>query len=327
MAASGSDRRGFFGPCGSLALVPPASGEYVAPVALPFSPGTITHRVNLEPVIFLGGGRALLLQVAHPLVAAGVAQHSDYERDPWSRLSRTLDVMMKMAFGDPAVSERQTRALEARHRLVVGTSADGVPYRATDPALLVWVWATLVDTALTVYERCYGPISALDRERYYQEQKLLARGCGVPPGACPVGWDDFRAYLRDMVAGELRVTPEARAVASAITGPVLRWPLGPAAAAPLRLLTAGLLPPSLRQAYGLPWSSRQERALDMSLTGLGVVTGALPRRLRSMPSMAMVRSSRPVAPPRFLQRAPTPVSSRIPRGAGLVRADRGTRAG
>jgi uncharacterized protein (DUF2236 family) len=305
----------------------PPAGRYVAPVALPFPPGTITYRVNLEPVILLGGGRALLLQVAHPLVAAGVAEHSDYERDPWSRLSRTLDVMMKMAFGDPAVSERQARALEARHRRVTGISPDGVPYRASDPALLVWVWATLVDTALTVYERCYGPLSSLDRERYYQEQKLLAAGCGVPPGACPAAWDDFRVYLEDMIDGGLRVSDQARAVAAAVTGPVLRWPIGPVVGAPLRLLTAGLLPPSLRDAYGFAWSDHQERALDALLKGLGGLSALIPRTIRSAPSMALVRATRPVVPPRFLQAPPPTVSSPNLPERGPSRAGRGTPAG
>jgi uncharacterized protein (DUF2236 family) len=174
---------------------------YVAPTALPFRPGTVTWRVNLEPMLVLGGGRALLLQVAHPLVAAGVAQHSDYQSDPWARLARTLDVMFKMAFASEATSRRQSDKLEATHRRVAGTSSEGVAYRALDPELLVWVWATLVDSALVVFERCYGQLSPLDRERFYQEQKLIAYGCGVPEGACPASVSDFEACTRSSGRG------------------------------------------------------------------------------------------------------------------------------
>jgi uncharacterized protein (DUF2236 family) len=274
---------------------------YVAPTSLPFGDGTVTRRVNLEPVIFFGGGRALLLQVAHPLVAAGVADHSDYERDPWRRLARTLDVMMKMAFGAPAESARRARALERRHRAVTGTSPDGVPYRAGDPKLLLWVWATLVDTALTVYERCYGPLSTRDRERFYQEQKLLAQACGVPLDVCPATFPEFVGYFDAVVADDLRVTDQARAVAVAVTGPVLRWPLGPLAAAPLRLVTAGLLPPTLRAGYGMAWGRDDERRLAWLFRVAGAASGVVPRPVRVLPSLALLRSRRPLMPPRFLQ--------------------------
>lgn len=274
---------------------------YVAPTALPFRPGTVTWRVNLEPMLVLGGGRALLLQVAHPLVAAGVAQHSDYQSDPWARLARTLDVMFKMAFASEATSRRQSDKLEATHRRVAGTSSEGVAYRALDPALLVWVWATLVDSALVVFERCYGQLSPLDRERFYQEQKLIAYGCGVPEGACPDSVSDFEAYVAGVVQHDLRVTPEAQAVADAISHPPLRGPLGPLAAGPLNLVTAGLLPAALRRDYGLAWSDERARLLTAFFAMVGFTARLIPRRLRQLPSLYAVHRARPLAPPRFLQ--------------------------
>jgi len=134
------------------------------------------------------------------------------------------------------------RALEVKHRRVTGESADGVPYRALDPDLLVWVWATLVDTALGVYERCFGRLDDLARGRFYQEQKLLAHASGVPVGACPPGLADFETYWTAMLDGELRVSPAAQAVADAVMGPVLRDPFDAVVRGPNRLVTAGLLP-------------------------------------------------------------------------------------
>lgn len=276
--------------------------RYVAPDRLPFRPGTVTWRVNLEPGLLFGGGRALLLQVAHPLVAAGVAEHSNYQADPWGRLIRTLDVMFKMAFADRRTSEQQTRILEATHRRVTGTSPEGVPYRAMDPDLLLWVWATLVDTALVVYERGYGRLEAVDRERFYQEQKLIAHGCGVPCGHCPEGFADFRDYVAGVVAGDLRITAEAQAVAGAMMQPPLPGPLSPLAGAPLALITAGLLPPTIRDGFGLPWSDGRQRVFDAFFGLLGLVGRVVPRRVRQFPSLYAVQRAKPLVPPRYLQR-------------------------
>ena len=103
-----------------------APGGYPpVPDALPLSQRSVAWKVLAEPVAFLGGGRAVLLQVAHPKVGAGVEQHSTYATDPWARLFRTVDVMAKLTFASPAVSERQARILEAMHRRVAGTTADG----------------------------------------------------------------------------------------------------------------------------------------------------------------------------------------------------------
>lgn len=275
--------------------------RYVAPRQLPFGESSVIRKVNLEPLIFLGGGRALLLQVAHPLVAAGVADHSDYRDDPWGRLGRTVDVMMKMSFGPPEVSARQRRRLDATHRRVTGVSAEGGAYAARDPDLLVWVWATLLDTSLLVYERCYGRLPDIERGRYYEEQKLLAHACGVPEGACPATFADFERYVDSMVERELRVTPPAKEVCASVTAPVLRWPVGPIAAAPLRLVTAGLLPAPLREGYGLGWSANEERLLWALFAAAGGVARMVPRGLRTRPSLWLVTSSGLPAPPRFLQ--------------------------
>ena len=125
--------------------------------------GIFAWRVNAEPAVFLGGGRALLMQVAHPGVGAGVEQHSSYAKDPWGRLFRTVDVMLKMSFGTPEQSARQVRLLEKMHKRVKGTTDFGDPYSAFDVDLQVWVWATLVDTALKVYEQVQGELWPSER--------------------------------------------------------------------------------------------------------------------------------------------------------------------
>jgi uncharacterized protein (DUF2236 family) len=275
--------------------------SYRAPSRLPYEPGSVSWRVNLEPALLMGGGRALLLQVAHPLVAAGVDQFSNYRDDPWGRLSRTLDVVFKMAFAPPDVSARLAKGLQAKHRRVSGESDDGLAYRALDPALLVWVWATLVDTALCVYERCFGRLGEVARGRFYEEQKLLAYASAVPLGGCPQTLADFEAFWAAMVDGALRVTPAAQAVADAVMGPVLRGPFDPLIRTPNRLVTAGLLPATVRDQYGLAWTEGDERWLRAWFAGVGTVSRLVPRRARQAPSLLMAGRQRPLTVPAFLQ--------------------------
>ncbi len=246
-------------------------------------PGTVTWRVNREAAVLAGGGRALLLQVAHPLVAAGVAQHSSYQADPWGRLIRTLEITYAIVFGTPEESARAAERLRRRHDHVKGVSGEGVPYDAQDPALLLWVWATLVETALTLYARAFAPLTAAERERFYEEQKLLAHASGVPAGGCPRTYADFAAYYERMLREELRVTPAARAVADAIVhAPV------PLALRPLRranaLITAGLLPPRLGADYGFRWGRGDELRLRAALAALRAAGRITPRRLRELPA-------------------------------------------
>jgi uncharacterized protein (DUF2236 family) len=247
-----------------------------------FGPGTVTWRVNREPVVFMGGGRALLLQVAHPLVGAGVEQHSTYKTEPWRRLHRTLTTVLKIAFGDRETSERAAARLRRRHDYVKGQSEEGVPYDAQDPELLLWVWATLVDTSLVLYERCLGPLGTADRDRFYEEQKRFAYACGVPEGACPHRHGDFRQYFEQILAGELRVTRAGRDVADSIVRPPVPAPLRPLFT-PGALVTAGLLPPALREQYGFRWGPRRERRLAAFLGVARAASRVAPRPLRTLP--------------------------------------------
>jgi uncharacterized protein (DUF2236 family) len=277
------------------------------PDQLPLGRDSVSWRVNAEPIVFAGGGRALLMQVAHPGVGAGVEQHSSYASDPWGRLFRTVDVMMKLTFGSPEESARQQRLLEKMHRRVRGTTEFGEPYSAFDVDLQVWVWATLVDTALLMYERVHRPLGRADRERFYAETKLTAYGCGVPRGACPDTWADFRAYIDRVVGKDLRVTDAARAVAVAALVPPLPFGLAGIAGVPNRLVTVGHLPRSLREQYGFSWSAREARQLA-AWTRAARATAAVPPVVRQAGARLAVSQKRPLRVP-WLQR----------RGAELTR--------
>ena len=262
----------------------------VDPAESLFGPASVTWRVNREAVILLGGGRALLLQVAHPLVAAGVAAHSRFRQRPLERLWRTLDLMLTLVFADAARAIGAVREIEHVHARVrgvldagVGPFARGTPYDASEPRLLFWVYATLVDTALVAYERFVGPLTAGERAAYYEESKMGARLFGIPEPLIPPTLVRFEEYMDGMIHGEvLAVGATARDIAASILRPPVPLALTPAFRAG-GFFAVGLLPPALRERYRLPWSARQERILDVLAAATRAALPLVPPCVRLMP--------------------------------------------
>jgi len=247
-----------------------------------FGPGSITWRVNGEAVLLLGGGRALILQVAHPKVAAGVAEFSDYRSDPWGRLYRTLELTLAIAFGEPDASREASRRLRRVHRRVAGDDDRGERYRALDPELLLWVHATLIDTSLTLYERYVAELTGRERRLYYEEMRALGEAYAIPRSTMPADYAAFRHYWAEMLAGGLRVTDTTRDVADAVLHPELprvAWP----ATELLRLVTAGTLPAPLRDELGVDWGPGRERLLAGSQAAIRRLVPLLPALLHRFP--------------------------------------------
>jgi uncharacterized protein (DUF2236 family) len=266
-----------------------------------FAPESVIRRVGNSPLVpLLGGGPAVLLQVAHPLVATGVVEHSDYHNDLWRRLLRTLRALYLITYGTKEEAERAGQAVEAVHRHVRGRTTRalgpfpaGTAYSAADPQLMLWVHATLVECSLGIYHRFVAPLSADEQERYYREMALVARLFGTPEDVIPFTLADFRAYLDAQLAGgEICVTEPARQVADVILE-AKRLPaplrlIGPAH----RLSTAALLPPRLRSEYDLGWSP--SRALALKAAARGIKVAATPLFLvaeRLSPTPAAVSSA------------------------------------
>ncbi|HZU17521.1 MAG TPA: oxygenase MpaB family protein, partial [Candidatus Dormibacteraeota bacterium] len=202
-----------------------------------FPPDSVTWRVNQEPALLLAGGRALLMQLAHPGVAAGVDEHSDYRRRPLRRLARTLRLTMAISFGTREQALAAARRINDTHRRVRGEG-----YEAMDPRLLLWVHATLIDSAVVAYRTFVGPLTPAEEEAYYRQATVVGALLGIPRGRYPSGLAGFRRYLADMLEGdELRVDERARALAGYVLRPRLRLVPG-FAYWPVEVLTAGLLP-------------------------------------------------------------------------------------
>lgn len=262
----------------------------VDPTRSLYGPASVTWRVNREVTLLLGGGRALLMQLAHPLVAAGVAAHSNFQREPLTRLWRTLQLSLTTVFGDAASALRAVRAIERVHDHIHGRLAatagpfkKGTRYDAHDPQLLLWVHSTLVDSALLVYEQFVAPLPSAERRAYYEESKIGARLFGISPRRIPRTLGDFEQYMREMVSGDiLAVSDDSRKVAASILSPPL--PLGLRHAFQVtNLFTVGLLPPVIRARYGLPWSGGRDVLVGAVRTATGTLLPFVPALLRQLP--------------------------------------------
>ena len=263
------------------------AGEASPPGRAPFAGDAVIRAVNREAVILVGGGRALLMQVAHPLVARGVAEHTAYRGDRGGRLLRTLRPMFAIVFGTADEARAALRGVNAVHRGVTGPG-----YRARDPELLLWVYATLVDTALACYRRFVGPLPPAAEARYYEETRLVGRLLGVPADLLPSDLDAFCAYRDATVAG-LEVSATAREIARELWRPTL--PFGPLMA-PCRELTAGLLPRPLREQYGMAWDPAREALLQGASVLSRRVWPRLPEAVRRPPALLLPASARPRYP-------------------------------
>lgn len=285
-----------------------------------FGPQSVFWRVNREPVLLLAGGRALLLQLAHPLVAAGVADHSGFLADPLARLRRTLDAMHAMIFGTRAEADAVARRVNAVHRRVRGALRDeggalpaGTPYDALDAALLFWVHATLVDSALVGYESFVAPLSAGERAEFYDDSRQLARLMQVPESHIPATLAEFDAGMAEILRGPtLEITPTARRLADAVLHPpipLLPRALGDAAS----VVTLGLLPPVLRRRYGFDWGRRHELAWRAARTLVRGVMPWLPGIARQVPPARRAEQRLAGAPRACRRRRPIARSAPPPR--------------
>ena len=235
--------------------------------------------------MLLGGGRALLLQLAHPSVAAGVDEHSDFRRRPLPRLLRTLDLSYRLAFGTVAEASAAARAINGAHRRVSGPG-----YSALDPDLLLWVHATLVESALVAYSTFVAPLARSEREEYWQESKVIGSLLGIPAERFPASWEDFQRYFAWMTSedGPVRPSSVSRELAKLVLRPPVRWLPG-FAALPTRALTLGLLPPVVRERYGFRFGAVERAVFAGACAVLPRALRVTPRVLREVPAARAAR--------------------------------------
>lgn len=215
------------------------------------SPAQLLWRINREAVLLLAGPRALLMQIAHPAIAAGVAEHSTWQAQPIRRLLHTLWLTEQVALGSAKTARRAVQKIERKHQRVTGfykaqNSEKSIRYDATDSALKMWVLATLIDGSIYAYQRWIGVLSEQELQQYYLGWQRIARHFEIASEHFPADYPRFREYLSHMLASdELRIDKTAKALATALfdaTRPFENI---------MRTFVASTLPNRLQQAYHL----------------------------------------------------------------------------
>jgi uncharacterized protein (DUF2236 family) len=258
-----------------------------------FTDTSMLRRVHRELAVAFSGPRALLMQATHPVAFEGFFAHTGAFDAPYERLRRTAQVMDTIAFGSREDADRATRRVRAMHKRVRGELAApagrfpaGTPFAADDPELLLWVLATLVDSALVVYDRYVASLSDDERDAYWQDYRVVGRLFGLQGDAMPEDIAAFDRYMRGMIDGDdLFVTSAARELAIDI---VMRPPV-PLARRPVlelvNFMTVGLLPARLRKQYGLSWDPLRALALRGGAEyAKRVLVPLAPQRLRIVSS-------------------------------------------
>ena len=249
-----------------------------------FGPGSALWQVDREAILFLGAGRALLLQLAHPWVAAAIAEHSSALADPIGRFHRTFDIVFTLVFGSLDQALAASCRLHRRHAEIfgsmpasVGAYPEGSRYLANEASALMWVHATLVDTALAVHDLVLPPLGREARERYYADCRRLGLLFGMPSESQPADWAAFAAYMEASIGSEmLAVGPAAREIGARVLAgagrlPVPGW---------YRAVTAALMPEPLRAAFELPFGETERRRATRALNIIRRAYPVLPARVR-----------------------------------------------
>ena len=247
--------------------------------------GATARRVNAERLVLLGWSRAILLQFAHPLIAAGVYDHSTFRATPWAaarRLRQTVRAMLALTFGREADVERTIEHIRAVHRRVrgelacaVGPFPAGTRYSADDPALVLWVHATLIESVPLFYELLVGPLTESEHDAYCRDAASVAVALGAPADDVPISRRALNDLERVYSSGQIAVGSQARELAARVIAPfgVLAAP----ATLFTRLLTVGTLPAAIRRGYAFPWTEREQRMFDLVIPQVRWIRKLVPR--------------------------------------------------
>jgi uncharacterized protein (DUF2236 family) len=258
-----------------------ARARVVRPIEGIFGEDSISWRINRESALFLGAGRAALLQLAHPWVAAALDEHSSVMTQPIKRFHNTFRVVFTMIFGTAEQAFRAARALYQLHTTITGEIpvnvagySKGSRYEALQIPALQWVYATLIESAVIAYECVLPPLNKEELARYYAESKVLAGLFGLGADALPSDWGAFKAYVAEMVASDaLGVSDRARIMGQRIMSGAGSWIRIPRW---YKALTAEWLPPRFRYGFGMEYGIPEERSA-------GKAHRLLPRLYRGLP--------------------------------------------
>jgi len=250
-----------------------------------FGPHSVSWKINREAGLFLAAGRASLLQLAHPWVAAAIAQHSRTLQDPIGRFHQTFRVMFTFSVGPLDQAIALARQMHLKHRSIQGTMPETVgafakdsPYQANEISALLWVYATLIDCTVVAYDLILPPLTAAEREQFYAESRIAATFFGIPVKVWPKNWRHFEEYMQSMYFSDtLAVGPVARRLAQQVLSGADSWLRIPSW---YRALTAHLLPPRFREEFCLAYGEREKRSAERALDWTRRIYPRLPESVR-----------------------------------------------
>lgn len=250
-----------------------------------FGPDSLSWKINRESALFLAATRAALLQLAHPWVAAAIAQHSKTFTDPVVRFHQTFQVMFTMSFGSVDQAFAAARQLHRRHQSIRGTLPEsagrfvtGASYEANTIDALLWVYATLIDSSLLAYELVLPALTQVERERYYAESRQAAALFGIPSECLPPDWAGFETYINSTLQSDrIAVTSATRQMAQRLqdgAGLAMKPPFW------YRSLTSELLPARLRNEFKFSFGEHEQRSAHRAVRWIRHVYPHLPAAIR-----------------------------------------------
>lgn len=252
-----------------------------------FSPTSTSWKINRELASGLAGPRAVLMQISHPLIAAGVFEHSRYREHRFARLYRTSMAAAAITFGSRELALRTIDTINKRHETIHGALRAqsgiypaGTRYDANDPQLKLWVLNTLTESTLLIYDRFVAPLSMREREEYYDESIAVARLFDIPDSMIPPTYADFTRYMSTMLTnGVISASDTAQRISRELFDPTFEGRLLFVGSA----IGIGLLPESLRTGLGFNWTGRHERWLQNVASVSRAVRGWMPATLCANP--------------------------------------------
>jgi uncharacterized protein (DUF2236 family) len=263
-----------------------------------FGPDSVTWRLHAEPILWLAGFRALLLQTLHPRALAGVLQNSRFREDPWGRLFRTAQFYGQVVYGDTATAEAAGSRVRRIHaRLSAVDPGTGEPFRVDEPELLRWVYVTATESFCHTAQRAGLRLTEAEIEQYYREQLEVARLVGLDPATVPATAAGFEEYYREM-RPRLAADAAAKSTARYLAVPSFPYRLGWTPIRPMWIGVAAygfsMLPPWARRMYGLPGLPSTDLTVSMTARTIRTMIRLLPTPALEGPlyRAAMARAAR-----------------------------------
>lgn len=259
-----------------------------------FGPDSMYWHVNRENVLAAGGVTAILLQIAHPKVAAGVEEHSSFESDPVGRAERTREIVEAITFGDLDTAVEASMIIRRVHDWVtgdlqedVGPYESGERYEANEPDNLLWVHATMIEQGLTMYDLYVGDLTDAEKAQFYQEAKTFGQLFGIPRENYPETLDDFWEYYETELEETIVVSERGLDLQETLfSGNMLVEKMIPSDLLEriYGFYGAARMPDPTREQFDFEWNERQERAYQVQSKAIRRALPYLPDVVRFNPT-------------------------------------------